>query len=333
MARMFIDGFESGELPGAFDSYVLSGSYPAVTSAEAKSGTYSLVVQGPNAHVTKNFASRSFIYFKMDIWPVHDGVYDIYLLEFTLGGVPQISIDILHTGKLEVKRGSFIGTIIATSDKVIIHDTWNRLEGKIVIDNTNGQIELRLNGTTVINFKGDTQALGSNTIDGINVGQQTLLGSYPCYVDNFILDDAEWIGQGLIQALVPVGEGAATEWTPTEGYENYECTAFVPPSETEFINTNETDKLDLYTARNLVAPVSSIRCVQVQAITKAVGGPVPTHVQLALRTNDTNYLSGEKTPGLLPTVVSQIWQTNPDTLAAWKESEINGMEIGIKAVA
>jgi hypothetical protein len=333
MARLFIDGFESGELPGAFDSYnAQEPQNVQIVTDHPKTGTYCLRLHNLGSWIQKDLDARSSLFFKFDIYPIWDNVYDIQFTQIRLGTNVQLTFQILKTGEIRVRRGNWAGTILATSAPCIIHNTWNRLEGRIVIDNTVGVVQFKLEGGYVIDFMGDTQALASNTFDNYCLGNSDGNASYTFYADNFILEDSEWIGQGLIQGLAPTGAGNSTQWTPEpEEEDNYDCVNNIPTDDEQFIHINEADKLDLYALGDLVGPLTTIHCVQVQAITQAVNNPTPTKIRFPLRINSTNYFSSQKTPGIYEVVLYEIWEINPATSQPWQESEINAMEIGVKS--
>ena len=74
----------------------------------------------------------------------------------------QVGIYMRGDGSIIVTNGAFNGTILATWTGVFAGNVWNHYQFKIVINNTTGSVELRLNGAT-----SDTQSLtGVNTRNG-----------------------------------------------------------------------------------------------------------------------------------------------------------------------
>ena len=101
----------------------------------------------------------------------------------------------------------------------------------------------------------------------------------------------------------------------------------------DYVSAVDEDLIDLYSASDMTGKVKEIRCLQLQGGCVRHGAPDPDKVQLALRTNSTNYFSGNLTPGVSgPVPVVAYWETNPDTGVAWTKPEINALEIGIKTI-
>jgi len=226
------------------------------------------------------------------------------------------------------------------SDNVLLGTTANSfpdattyfIEVRFKSHNVSGVFQLKINGILVIDFSGNTSGV-TLPITSFKLGDHGVGNGYAsCYVDNIIVDNAAWPGNTKIQALVPIGAGNSTQWTPSAGA-NDECVDEIPGSETDYIFTNTADHLDLYAAGDLAGDVGAINCVQVQALTRFEGSPTPTNLQLAVRTNSTDYVSDDKPVPSSSVQLYNIWETNPDTEAAWAEAEVNALEIGVKAVA
>lgn len=103
----------------------------------------------------------------------------------------QVSINTTDDGKFLFKRGSFDGTTIAgpTTDPVWVANTWNEIEVTIVVHNTTGSITLKKAGVTVLTATGlDTQALGTEAIDGVEIIPQSASGSHAA-IDTVRLSD------------------------------------------------------------------------------------------------------------------------------------------------
>jgi hypothetical protein len=147
-----------------------------------------------------------------------------------------------------------------------------------------------------------------------------------------VIDNAAWPGNTKIQAIVPAAAGNSTQWAPSAGA-NYQCVDEKPPSEADFLSTNTTGHLDQFVAGDLTGSIENVKCVQVQALAKAEGVPTPTNLQLSVRTGGSDFLSGDKAIPVASGQLYEIWEANPDTVAPWEISEVNAMQIGVKAVA
>jgi len=182
-----------------------------------------------------------------------------------------------------------------------------------------------------IDFTGNV--CSGSSIDAVRIGYYDNFAYSGFYVDNIVVDDAAWPGSTKIQAIVPAGAGNSTQWTPSAG-NNYECVDEVPPSESDYIEADAIDQLDQYAMENLSGAIGSIRCVQAQALSVMEGTPDPQNLQFIVRTGGSDFVSDSKeVPVDISKQIMHIWEKNPDTEATWQASEVNAMEIGIKAVA
>jgi hypothetical protein len=199
------------------------------------------------------------------------------------------------------------------------------------ISDTVGTITVKLDGVEVMDFDGDTNYSGTARFDAVYFGQ-TDDGYVSGYVDDVVFDDSTWPGDTRIQAIKATGDVTTTEWTPSTGA-NWNCIDETPASSSDYVTVNANDKIDLYTLANLVGNISSVVCVQVQASAKYEGSPTPTKLALVARSGGTNYTSSDITMTTALTEYVNLWTQNPDGPAAWDETNVNALAIGIKSRA
>lgn len=326
MARIFIEGFESGDLklwPESSNATVLT------TPPSGFSGSYYLRLTGTPHYVARSLPEKGELYVAMKVRRgANSDFYTRGLIGFYNGNTKIGSIEVYTNGALLVNRGD---TTITTSSTLLALNTTYRLEIYFKPSNTGGRWIVKIDGITDIDFTGDTTD-GPTTINRLMLGRQETGYNADIYFDDLVVDDAEFPGNTKIQGLVPTGGGNSTQWTSSAGA-NYECVDEKPASEADYVLTNQVDQLDLYPAGDLVGSIESLKCVQIQTLTIKQGAATPQNLQLALRTNNSNYFSGDKAVPTAPTTLFNIWKENPATSASWETSEVNDMEIGVKAVA
>jgi hypothetical protein len=319
MARVFIDGFESKSLD-LWDSY--SGGWTFVTSNPID-GAYHIV--GNMSYAIKNLPaalSEVWVGFRFKADSLTIGT----LFEFRNGSTVVGTIKENNT-VFQVLRGT--STVLATGTTMISLYQPVLVEARFKPADSGGVFQLKVNGVLDIDFSGDTTD-GPTTIDNIRIYCPTNNGSH---FDNIVIDDAEFPGNTKIQALRPNGAGNSTQWTPSAG-NNWDCVDEVPASDSDYVATNTLDAVDLYSASDLPAEAYSVKCVQVQARAYKEGNALNVqNLQLACRTHDTNYFSSNKALTTSAKSHANIWQANPNTAEPWTISEVNAMEIGVKAVA
>jgi hypothetical protein len=326
MARVFIDGFEAGDVK-LWD--IAFGTPVPATTITGMDGTYCVQMTAmAQQYLSKNLtaATEYYIAFRYKPNAVTSGqrLFVFYNNATKLGSMRRNSTTLV----LEAYSSS--DGLLASSTAQINNSTTYLIEVRFKPNTSGGIWQVKINGALDIDFSGNTG--NASNINKLCIGSADSNPGTYAYFDNVIVDNAVWVGNTRIQAIVPTGAGNSTQWTPSAG-NNYACVDEVPPSESDFITTNTVDYLDTYATANLSGSIGSIKCVQVQALAKYEGAPTPTNLELAVRSNGENYFSADKEVLTTSTQLSAIWETDPDTEAAWTESGVNAMEIGIKAVA
>jgi hypothetical protein len=223
-------------------------------------------------------------------------------------------------------------TLVATGTTALGFSTTHLIEVRVKVADSGGIIQVKLNGVLDIDYSGDTKP-GTNTQFDI----LRIAGTGSAYAhgwwDDLVVDDAAWIGDTKIQGIRPTAAGNAAQWTPSAGA-NFQCVDEVPPDDADYVETNTAAILDTHGFGDLVGSIESIKCVQVHARSVKEGAPTPQNLQLAVRSGATDYFSGNKAvPAAAPKGLFNIWETDPNTAAAWLASGVNAAEFGYKAVA
>ena len=329
MSLVFMDGFETGNLGLWSANYNLS----IVSAPTGMSGSYALY--GSNGgYAQKMFDSPySELYFAFK-WKValgHNGALGVMRFYDSVGGA-VLSITRNTTTKLpQIRLGDYSGTVLAEGTTVLDNDHVYLFEVYLKPLNSGGVCQVKIDSNPVeINYSGDT----TNGLEEIGQIMPYASGGNTTWDDIFV-DDADWIGNWRIKPLVPIGAGASAQWDPSTG-NNYECVDEKPPSDTDYVSTNVIDEVDTYAVGTLSGTVSAIKAVQVIARARKEGNPTPTQLQLIVRPASTDRVSSSKA---LPTEfsagghVSHLWENNPEDSQPWEPGDINGKQIGMKAVA
>lgn len=124
--------------------------------------------------------------------------------------------------------------------------------------------------------------------------------------------------------------GAGTTNTFTSG--DYTSVDEVTYSLADYLSSAAADQIFLGACNDLDPGSYVIKGVGVAALART-DGSAPTGLQLALRTNATNYFSATKTLGAGFTANQNIWATNPNTATTWTTADIAALQIGVKSIA
>lgn len=332
MARVFIDGLEDSDpLLGLWENTNLNSTdtrQPA--SSYEMDGNYCFFFYGGPFWAQKNLSAAGEYYFSFWLRPLASNSERIIKVLSGSTVLCALYRTSNSDGYFKAYRGDG-STLLATSTTKVEIDITYQVRVYIKIDDVAGRFKVIQGDTTVIDYTGDTKPGTETTIDSFVVG--AVSGQPNFAMDNVIVDDSEMPPEkSYIQAIVPNGAGSSTQWDPSTG-SNYQCVDETPYSDADYVSTNTIDEIDTYTLGDLTGAIGGVNCIQVQTRIAKEGTPTPTKVSAVVRTGSTNYAGTAQTPDILFGTVTEIWGQNPNTSTAWTESDINGLEAGVKAVS
>ena len=333
MARLLIDCFAHGVILGYWT--ITEGAPTIVAAKPNMSGDYCLELVGTKSVQFDLGQDYSDLYLAFKYYPNSiSNQYEQHVAHFynssgqILGGLNRYQ----NSSKFYLHRNESV--VVASSEKEVpIQRTYLvEIYFKPMTDAT-GVAKLKVNGKMEIDLTGQTSN-NSGAIRYIRLGRMTAGGrNSDGYYGDIVADSAVWPTNTKMTLLKLQSAGSSTQWNPSTGA-NWDCVDELPASMNEYVGINAVDQLDLYTLTDLPVTPVAVKCVQLQAMTAKYGSPTPGNLQLAVRTAATNYFSGNKTPPtVIPKHLFHIWETNPNTLAAWTKTELDAMEAGIKSVA
>lgn len=327
MARVFIDGLESGGL-GLWSS--TSGA-TAATGISGMTGTYCLEIAGVNDYAIKDVDSTSTIFIhcnaKTTASPANSSNIAVFYNSSTIIGA--LLRDSSSTELKAYRGNSYTGTLLGSGGTMASGIVKN-IQIKYVPHSSSGIFQVKLDGILVIDYSGNTNSTYT-TLNKVRHGYDGV-GYYGyLYMDDFVYDNSSWVGNSIITALTPNGIDT-TNWTASSGT-NYTCVDEIPESTSDFVYINSNDTIDLYQATDISADAETIKAVQVQAYAKSSGAATPTNLQLGVKSGVTSGYSSSKALPTSPASLAGIWETNPATSNPWTPSEVNGMYIGMQSKA
>ena len=139
---------------------------------------------------------------------------------------------------------AYVDNVLVASGGVQVDDAWFLIEIRFEIGAA-GNIETRIDGVGDISYAGDTQPDVSATIVYINlVGTPGFTVSY-IYVDDVSIGTGGWPGDRRYVLLRPNADDTA-QWTPSVGADNYAMVDEVPPSDTDYVESDTDGQQDKY---------------------------------------------------------------------------------------
>jgi len=332
LSLVYIDGFEWIENnafafggPGRW-TYVSGSSSVFDRITDTASGTGAALRMQSGSIMILDFPATDtmVIGFRFRIGQISNVVTMWETLTF---GSRSIWFRILADGRFQILR---VGVVLVTGTFAMTTDVWTYLELKVVIHDSVGKIELRINGnpTPDIDFTGDTSDFAADEIDGFKLQGAGQNLDY----DDFYLDDSAFHGDVFVETLVADGAGAAADWTPSAG-SNFENVEELPPDDDTTYNESltVTDK-DRFTHGDLPANTNVVLGVQVSVwARKTLAG---TRALRTIAYDGTT--EGEGVPKFLGTDYvwySDMFEDHPTDANPWTESEVNSAEFGYKVHA
>lgn len=195
------------------------------------------------------------------------------------------------------------------------------------VDGSAGRFAMYVDGVLQVELTGDTDFYSGSAADYVTM--ESWGSTNPRYFSESFVCDGSTLGMRLA-TLVPNGDGAYTAWTGT--FADVDETTV---NDADFVSGAANGDRENFTLTNLSTAAAALAPVAVINSARArIGATGPQNLQLTIRTGGNDYDSGN-IAGLTTSFANgyqNIWNTNPDTAAAWTTSEIDALEIGDEAI-
>jgi hypothetical protein len=233
------------------------------------------------------------------------------------------------------------GTVLATASPTnpLTIGLWHVLEVHFKIADAGGRVVVKVDGTTVIDFTGDTKNTANAYATRYYVGTVGGSNAFRIYIDDFTINtlvgDAPtgFIGDRRVENRKPLLEGATSDFTPSAGTNNAlnvdENGADIDATYNE---SSTVGHVDLYTVQDLATSSGSVIGLVHATRWRKTDAGARTGRQV-LRTDATNFEGPDVAMNDAYITTIRTLSINPDTSLPWTVSEINALEIGVKVQA
>jgi hypothetical protein len=263
-------------------------------------------------------------------------------LSATING--QIGLALLNDGLIHAVRGPLgnsnswgSGTVeLGVSTTALTTATWYYIELRGFIDNSGGQIELRINGAVQFNLSSqDTQQQTYNNFHYVSV-------HYPVnatYTDDLVIrtsneataETGGFLGDIKIKPYYPNGDGTYSAMTPSTGTTHYTLVDEANPTTTDYVSSNTALQKDSYTFQD-VSETGSIKAVQLNVYaTKDDAGF--RGLDVFVKSGATEDFAASQPLSITPLYRIKAWDKDPNTAADWSQSNLNAAEFGQRTSA
>ena len=361
MARIFMDGFESGKPTYAnstvYSSAIYNGGlwlcYSATTAASLGASTttrntysgYSfryLMGGATTAYATSTFASTyTSLYTRFYIRKVTDtGSNNVYI-SLIGGGTVRCSLRVGGSGQvIGIANSSLVFT--SSNGVIDVGTQWYKVEFFFKANASTGELTCYVDNVNIGSWTGDsgTTAVDSIRIGGVNTSNFT---SSDFYIDDLAVNDTtgsinnSWCGDGTIIGLVPKGAGNYMQMSNVgAAVSNWQAVDEIPnDGDTSYVHSNVVGTMDTYDMQELVATksvpsnatVNASQILYTARYSDASGSVAPV-----LRSGSTDYIGTNVAATSVYTgqIKYQVFDISPFTSSQWTVSEIDGIEAGIK---
>lgn len=332
MVLRWIEGFEvSG------DSSYLEKKYATALSAASATPGRMHGRYGRGTLTTPSLGSQN-------SWVIGVGMYvpttpvatENYVALFR-GGIEQLRVRVNASRQIEVVRGS---TVIETGATVLPANTWFYLEVKATVrTSTNGSYSVRINEVEEVADTGVNTANSGS--DGADVFK-FVAGASTRIDDIYILDSTgsvnnDLLGDQTVEGLLPTGDGASTDWTPSTGSTHYvlvddPATAL---DTADYVASSTIGHEDYYELANLSFIQGDINGVAV-AVTAALDAVGARTMRARFRNSSGTEYGSATAFTVAGTIASEqltIFDVNPVSTSAWAVADIDGAQWGVEVVS
>jgi len=334
MTLLWMDGFDHYDYDQMIDKgYVHNVSNTYIGSGFARFSGQGIHLLSTSFYFRKDFGvNKSTIYMGIAMNHAEGGMPLLQLTNPQIrfrdeAGTTQVKIHLTPSFEIAAYQGD--DTLLgASSDYIIEHYKWFYLEIKITISATVGVVEIKKDGTQILNLTAQDTKNGTDYIRDITLYGGTSTKSI--HYDDFYIDDAQFHGDCQVRTFVPDADGNSSDFTRSTGSNDYECVdEEVANDDTDYIYSSTLNHKSIFgiTTGDLLSGVKGIQ-LNNHCRDDAAGSNQVTPI---IRSNSTDY-SGTETGVIGSDYVfeSEIWETDPDDSNVWTKTKLEAAEFGLE---
>jgi len=362
--RLWEDGFDHY---GEDTSNMLDGSYATVNSTLVTSpvatGSHSLFINGtaflghgqaitrkvlPSAVTTLGKTFRIY----MPSLPNDSRQLPVIMSTTTASADDHhLSIVVDINGALQIYRGmhlqgssSTYGTLLYTSDPILVASAWQHIELIVHFDNSTGWVRCAVNGVDQFLVTGLDTLNSADTV--VNdcfflFSSASVASGGTFYVDDYILYDPTvgnplvdtdfaiadpqtdaMIGELQVWPLVPNGDTSEADWLKSSGTVGYSLIDEITPDDTDYIYSVTAGDLSEFDLEDLPPEITYVRGLGIHArMSKSDSGAA--YVKLGMKSVAATSDADERPLTVEPTYWRDTIDVDPNSSARWTRDSLN----------
>jgi len=323
MAVLFCDGFDYYGTSDIVKMWDVVANFQSDTNA--RSGGRCISTTTNSHQLSKMIAQTSTIYLGVAVRPNSTYPYDSSFFSFRDGSVAHIYLYI--TPSLTIKVHA-CGSQIGICSRGLTIGQWDYLEMGAYIHDTQGWVEVRLNGETVF-YAGprDTKNSSNAWANQICTASDTF-GSLSFSLDDLYVSNSSFLGDIKVAALKPTSD-VTVQWSNSvAGQPNYTSVDEAVLDLNDYVYTDVVGATDVYGYEDLGASAGTIYAVAVTpclTLSEAGSHRLSTVAQLGSNT----VTAGSLYPSTSAAFYQGIFNVAPDG-QPWTRSKVNDALFGIR---
>lgn len=226
---------------------------------------------------------------------------------------------------------AFDGTTTYGSGHILTAATVYHFQVHVVISNTVGVIQVKLNDVLVIDQQNiDTQPGGVSQIDQFRIGLDSGASAQDSIVvnDTTGTEDNSWPGIVRFRVGTVVGPGFyVNNWSRNTGASNWEAVDEIPPdSDTTYLYTATASTYESFSMNNPIISFANFRALRTMAVVKKDTGTVKLAVGIRDLDNSTDYYSAAQDVGTSYVMVQDRRTLDPSTSMSWTQAGLGNIQ-------
>lgn len=330
MTRLFTEGFEMGD--GLFFTSKSGGS---ISSATKRSGNYAWSIYMVD-WASKNFspaASEFYLRYAFYTDAADNGRRIQWRSGTTiLGGIGFNTPDGTGSGALRVYVGE---TEVMDGSIYCQANTWYLVEAHVIISDTVGVIQVRLDGSMEIDYSGDTKPGTATTANNL-IYYASWLGT--TVFDDLALNDTNgeedsgWCGDGHVIFLKPNADSTPLDMTPSTPGTHYTLVDELPANTTDYVSGSVAGLIDTFDIETFTPTGQTITRVWTESRsldTLAEGG----YISLGIVPDGGSALFSGSILQLTSLTQSKgvVHTLNPISGSGWEKEDLDALKVTVRA--
>lgn len=201
----------------------------------------------------------------------------------------------------------------------------HRFDVHMNVHATTGFIRVYLHGKLILSYSGDTAKNSVTTVDKVAFPSNSSF----TYYGEVLVATRKTIGL-RINTVSVTGAGGVSGFTTGSYADVDEEGGALSAIDTDYMQSDTADQIHVVALDNLGQTNWGVRAVVVNARCWYTGA-APQKANVVVRMASTNYHGTDKTIGTAGEGIQDVWETNPNTSAAWTSADITNLEVGVRS--